>query len=177
MSPSVRRRSVVADNFSRPNGIAFSPDETQLYVTDTGFVVGDGTSDRSKPRSVYAFDVVHETTTKPNVGTKQLLANRRLLYVADQGVPDGIKVDVRGFIYTGCADGVHVVDPKTGCLQGKILIKGNDGGAANLCFGRGPKFERTLFILAEAAIVAVHFQDPDSRGAVFGAERAERGKG
>ena len=149
--------SVIADNFSRPNGVAFSPDEKTFYVTDTGYVVGDGTVDPSKPRSIYAFDVVTKLSVSST--TKQILTNRCLLYVADNGVPDGIKVDQNGFIYTGCADGVHVIDPNTGCLLGKIIIKGNDGGAANLSFGApGSKYQNTLFILAEAAIIAVHLK-------------------
>jgi len=158
--------SVVADNFSRPNGLALSPDESTLYVTDTGFTVGDGTTDVSKPRSVYAFDLLCEESATGT--TRQILANRRLLYVSDSGVPDGLKVDARGFLYAGCADGVHVVDPATGCLLGKILIAGDDGGAANLCFGRGASFASTLFVLAESAIVALHFRN--THGAPVGRE-------
>ena len=156
--------SVVADNFSKPNGLCFSPDESKIYVTDTGYVVGDGTQDRRLPRTIYVFDVEHKK--------KQLLTNRRLLYVADSGVPDGIKVDSNGIIYTGCADGVHVVHPDTGALLGKVLIIGNDGGAANLCFGRG-KYSNTLYILAEAAIVALTFQDNNTYGAQVGHEGGE----
>jgi len=145
--PHKRNLAVVADGLSKPNGLAFSPDESVLYVTDTGYVTGraDTPYDRTQPRSVYAYDVLD--------GSR--LANRRLLYVADRGVPDGIKVDAAGNLYTGCLDGVHVVAPD-GCLLGKILV---DGGAANLCFGRGPTFESRLYILSEDAVVAVDLFD------------------
>lgn len=48
---------VVADGFDKPNGLCFGPDESILYVTDTGCIRGDGTMDYSRPSSVYAFDV------------------------------------------------------------------------------------------------------------------------
>ncbi|KAJ8605542.1 hypothetical protein CTAYLR_000104 [Chrysophaeum taylorii] len=147
---------VVADGFAKPNGIVFSPDEKTLYVTDTGAETGaetgGGAEDslrREHPRSVYAYDVVED----------RLLANRRLLHVADTGVPDGITCDEAGHVYTGCGDGVHVLDGRTGRLLGKIRIHGCDGGAVNLCFGsRSSPYRDTLFILAEAAIVAVKLE-------------------
>jgi gluconolactonase len=73
--------------------------------------------------------------------------------VSDAGIPDGIKLDVHGRIYTGCADGVHVLSP-CGCLLGKIRVHGCEGGVANLCFGEG-RHGSTLFLLAEGAIIGV----------------------
>lgn len=73
--------------------------------------------------------------------------------VSDAGVPDGIKLDVHGRIYTGCADGVHVLSPY-GALLGKIRVRGCEGGVANLCFGEG-EHASTLFLLAEGVIVGV----------------------
>ena len=94
------RATPVADGFSRPNGLAFSPDERTLYVTDSGFATGRGAEmDVAGPRSVEAFTVVK----------KRILTNRWLLHVADTGIPDGIKVDARGRLYVGCGDGVHVL--------------------------------------------------------------------
>ena len=76
---------------NRPNGICFSPDESVLYVTDTGYVTGksnDEAIDPGGPRSVYAFDVADDGAH---------LTGRRLCYVADEGIPDGIKVQVYAF--------------------------------------------------------------------------------
>ena len=56
-------------------------------------------------------------------------------------------------MYCGCADGVHVISP-SGALLGKIVVRGCDGGVANLCFGQGAHAS-TLFALAEGAVVAV----------------------
>jgi gluconolactonase len=67
---------VVADGFCRPNGLVFSPDESILYVTDTGHVTAHGL-DPSKPRSIYAFDVI--------AGGRRL-SNRRLIYVSRLGI-------------------------------------------------------------------------------------------
>lgn len=51
--------------------------------------------------------------------------------MADTGVPDGIKCDMKGNVYSGCGDGVSVWSPG-GVLLGKILV---EGGVANFCFG------------------------------------------
>ena len=153
--PKTRQCKPVADQFHRPNGLVFSPDETILYVTDTGKLTGSAV-DFLAPRSIYAFDVKGRT-----------LSNRRLLYVSDNGIPDGLKVDATGRIYTGCADGVHVISPE-GDLLGKILIQGCDGGVANLCFGHGKQHCSTLFMLAEGAVISIEL---NTIGQPVGVER------
>lgn len=60
------------------------------------------------------------------------LTNKRLFAMADTGIPDGIKCDTGGNVYSGCGDGINVWSPG-GVLLGKILVA---GGAANFCFGR-----------------------------------------
>lgn len=65
-------------------------------------------------------------------GDQPFLTNRRLFAMADNGVPDGIKCDQFGNVYSGCGDGIHVWSPG-GVLLGKILIP---GGVANFCFAR-----------------------------------------
>jgi len=67
------------------------------------------------------------------------LANRRLFAMADSGIPDGIKCDTAGNVYSGCGDGVNVWNPD-GVLIGKILV---EGGVANFCFGKAGE----IFIL------------------------------
>ncbi|GAT24992.1 SMP-30/Gluconolaconase/LRE-like region [Aspergillus luchuensis] len=73
----------------------------------------------------YAFDV-------STIHGQPFLTNRRLFAMADHGIPDGIKCDLNGNVYSGCGDGIHVWSPG-GVLLGRILI---DGGVANFCFGR-----------------------------------------
>lgn len=60
---------------------------------------------------------------------------------ADTGVPDGIKCDTAGNVYSGCGDGLNVWNP-AGSLLGKVLVP---GGIANFCFGRSGE----LFLLNE----------------------------
>ena len=145
LDPKTKMASVVADGFVRPNGIAFSPDESVAYVSDTGSLTG-WPGDRlwvgEGARAVYAFDVVNG----------RHLANRRLLYMADTGVPDAIKVDSDGRLYLGCADGVHVVSPQ-GDLLAKMQIN-TLAHTANLCFGRGDDSDK-LYIASKDVISLV----------------------
>lgn len=85
----------------------------------------------------YAFDLVMRHN-EPS------LSNRRLFAFADNHIPDGIKCDMEGNVYSGCGDGVNVWSPG-GTLIGKIVV---DGGAANFCFGK----EGEIFILNESRI-------------------------
>ncbi|KAK1500566.1 SMP-30/Gluconolaconase/LRE-like region [Colletotrichum tamarilloi] len=132
--PATSSIRAMADGFGRPNGICFSPDERTVYVTDTDLVHGDGTIDGNRASTIYAFDV-EQRHGQP------VLLNKRLFAFADVGIPDGIKCDTNGNVYSGCGDGVNVWSPG-GVLLGRILV---DGGAANFCFGRGGE----LFILNE----------------------------
>ncbi|KAM0203376.1 hypothetical protein ACHAQD_009095 [Fusarium lateritium] len=115
---------VIADGFGRPNGICFSPDEKIVYITDTDWIHGDGTTDYSRASTIYAFDIT-EYSGQP------FLTNRRVFTMADTGAPDGVKCDTNGNVYSGCGDGVNIWSPG-GVLLGKILI---EGGVANFCFG------------------------------------------
>lgn len=64
--------------------------------------------------------------------------------MADTGIPDGIKCDVHGNVYSGCGDGVNIWAP-SGNLLGKIKV---ECGIANFCFGR----EGELFLLNETRL-------------------------
>ncbi|ENI05401.1 hypothetical protein COCC4DRAFT_137752 [Bipolaris maydis ATCC 48331] len=124
----------MADGFSRPNGICFSPDERIVYVTDTDWIHGDGSTDDARVSHIYAFDV-------QTYSGQPFLTNRRLFAMADTGVPDGIKCDLDGNVYSGCGDGLNIWSPG-GVLLAKILV---DGGVANFCFGK----DGQVFLLNE----------------------------
>ncbi|UVF21122.1 SMP-30/gluconolactonase/LRE family protein [Microvirga terrae] len=125
---------VVADDFVRPNGIAFSPDETRLYVADTGAThVKDG------PRHIRVFDVDADGN----------LTNGKVFATCTAGLFDGFRLDEAGRIWTSAGDGVHCYDPD-GTLIGKILVP---EGVANLVFG-GPKRNR-LYICATTSLYAI----------------------
>jgi gluconolactonase len=69
------------------------------------------------------------------------MSNRRLFAMAAVGIPDGIKCDVHGNVYSGCGDGINVW-----CAGGVLLgIIKVEGGATNFCFGK----DGALFILNE----------------------------
>ncbi|KAF5004754.1 hypothetical protein FDECE_8744 [Fusarium decemcellulare] len=141
----------VADGLGRPNGICFSPDFSTVYVTDTDQVRGQSVN-YSRAASIYAFDVI-ERQKQP------FLANRRLFALADTGIPDGIKCNTLGNVYSGCGDGINVWSPG-GVLLGKIIIP---GGVANFCFGR----EGEIFALNEHRLWRAQL-DASINGALLG---------
>ena len=128
--PSTHRIWMVADGFTECNGLCFSPDYKLLYVTDTGMIQAhagpaDGHQFSSNPRlpaTIYVYDVFDT----------RRLQNRRVFAYCDTGVPDGIKCDEHGNVYSACGDGVHVWDPE-GTLIGNITV----GHTANFCFSEG----------------------------------------
>ena len=133
--PATGETTVVADSFNKPNGLAFSPDESILYVTDTGANQDSGTYFVALQHHVRAFDV-HDG---------RHLRNERLFAVVSPGVPDGIKLDVQGRVYTSSATGVQVFTPG-GDLLGEIMAP----GVANFTFG-GPNND-VLLILGDTQI-------------------------
>ena len=134
-NPATGETSVAADSFNKPNGLAFSPDESVLYITDTGANQAPGTYFVGLPHHVRAFDV-HDG---------RHLRNERLFAVVSPGVPDGIKLDTQGHVYTSSATGVQVFTP-VGNRLGEIMAP----GAANFTFG-GPQND-VLFILGDMLI-------------------------
>ncbi|MBL0375133.1 SMP-30/gluconolactonase/LRE family protein [Rhizobium sp. KVB221] len=135
LDPATGELSVVVDDFGQPNGLAFSPDESKLYVADSA-----SSHDVNAPRHIRVFDVVGGKT----------LANGRVFCNVDAGLPDGFRVDTDGNVWTSAADGVHCF-AADGTLLGKILVPQT---VANLTFG-GPKRNR-LFITATKSLYAVY---------------------
>jgi len=99
----------------------------------------------------YALDIVHRSG-------QPFLANKRLFAFADVGIPDGIKCDMEGNVYSGCFDGVNVWSPG-GILLGRILIP---GGVANFCFAK----PGTMYLLNEHKLWRVDI-NPSTRGALL----------
>lgn len=96
---------VVDQTIRWPNGIAFSPDEKILYVTETPI----GLDNNTQPHAITAFDVVNS----------RMLANKRTVYVPDTYFGDGLKVSETGNLYTAAGSAIDVVTPG-GELLGKI---------------------------------------------------------
>ncbi len=117
-----------------PNGIAFSLDETRLYVSDTGAShVKDG------PRHIRVCDVSADGK----------LSGGKLFADCTSGAFDGFRLDETGRIWTSAGDGVHCYDPD-GTLIGKVLVP---EAVANVVFG-GPKRNR-LFICGTTSLYAI----------------------
>ena len=126
--------SVVVDDFTQPNGLAFSPDETTLYIADSAY-----SHDPNHPRHIRAFEVD---------GAK--LRKGRVFCDIDAGLPDGFRIDVSGNLWSSAGDGVHCFAPD-GTRLGKVLVP---QVVANVCFG-GPRRNR-LFIAATTSLYAVY---------------------
>jgi len=124
----------VADDFDKPNGLAFSPDESILYIADTGASHHPG-----GPRHIRKFAVSGST-----------LRDQGVFAVCDNGLFDGFRMDVKGRLWSSAADGVHVFHPD-GTLLGKIRIPEI---VANVCFG-GLKRNR-LLICATSSLYSVY---------------------
>lgn len=135
LDPSTGHLDVVVDDFRQPNGLAFSPDETKLYVADSA-----ASHDIDAPRHIRVFDVIDG----------QKLANGRVFCNIDAGIPDGFRADMDGNIWTSAGDGVHCFAPD-GALIGKIKIPQT---VANLTFG-GPR-RNQLFIAATRSLYRVY---------------------
>ncbi|TCF99923.1 gluconolactonase [Paraburkholderia strydomiana] len=135
VSPGDTQVRLVSDDFVKPNGLAFSPDESKLYIADSA-----ASHDDNAPRHIRVFDVV----------SNGALRNGRAFVEMQSGVPDGMRVDEHGNVWTSAEDGVHCYAPD-GTLLGKILIP---EVVANLTFG-GPRRNR-LFITATSSVYALH---------------------
>lgn len=125
-------QAVITD-FTQPNGLCFSPDERLLYVAESG-----SSHDPAVPPVIRVFDVTAD-------GVR---AGRDFAHV-DAGLPDGIRCDAQGNIWSSAADGVQVFAPD-GTLLGKILVP---EVVSNLCFG-GPRGNR-LFITATTSLYMI----------------------
>jgi gluconolactonase len=128
LDPASNALSAVTSDFDKPNGIAFSPDESRLFVADSG-----------RPRHMRVFDVIDGK----QLGQSSVFAE------CDAGCFDGFRFDTEGNLWTSTKAGVSVYAPE-GELLGKIRVP---EAVANLTFG-GPKRNR-LFITATTSLYSV----------------------
>jgi gluconolactonase len=134
VDPATGDMRVVVDDFMRPNGLAFSPDESFLYISDTGATHGpDG------PRHIRRFQVSADGT----------LSGGEVFATSTSGFFDGFRLDVDGRIWTSTAEGVHVYDPD-GTLLGKVLVP---EVVANVEFGGAKR--NHLFICGTTSLYTV----------------------
>jgi len=87
-NPATDSVQAVATDFDMPNGLCFSPDESKLYIADSG-----------KPHHVRVFDVNRMQEDRP-VKVPWELINGRVFCVIDKGVPDGMRCDTDGRLWS-----------------------------------------------------------------------------
>ena len=130
IDPQAKTLTRVCDQFSQPNGLAFSADEKTLYIAESG-----SSHDDQVPTVIRAYDVE---------GTA--LTHKSDLITVSPGLPDGFRVDAYDNIWTSAADGVHCY-ASDGTLLGKINVPET---VANLTFG-GTRHNQ-LFITATTSV-------------------------
>jgi gluconolactonase len=139
IDPRTGRIDLVADDFTRPNGLAFSPDERVLYVVDTGITHGG-------PSHIRRFEVADGRLCNGRVFAEDFAP----------GMTDGLRADMAGNVWCSMGwadpaeDGVRCYAPD-GTLIGKVHLP---EVCANLCFG-GRKRNR-LFMAASTSIYALY---------------------
>jgi gluconolactonase len=134
VDPSTGDIRVVADDFVRPNGLAFSPDESLLYIADTG-----ASHSVDGPRHIRRFKVASDSS----------LVGGEVFATCTAGFFDGFRLDVDGRIWASAADGVHVYEPD-GTLIGKVLVP---EVVANVEFGGAKR--NYLFICGTTSLYVV----------------------
>ncbi len=130
---------LLVEDFALPNGLAFSPDESVLYVDDSAY------------KHIRAFDL------RPD---GSLTNSRILLDMAsnDPGVPDGMKVDLQGNVFCTGPGGVWVCRAD-GTLLGRIILPELP---ANLAWGEDGS---VLFVTARTSVYRIQTK---TRGALLG---------
>ncbi len=133
--PATGDLQIAADDFDKPNGLAFSPDENLLYISDTGFSHTPG-----GPRHIRVFDVIDG----------RHLARSRVFCDVRPGASDGFRIDIHGNLFTSSHDSIQIY-ATDGCRLGKILVPEI---IANCTFG-GANRDR-IFITASTSLYAIN---------------------
>jgi gluconolactonase len=138
VTPDLGTMTLLIADFIVPNGLAFSPDESVLYIND------------SRRGHIRAFDLL------PN-GTLAKQTDRVFVDLRgnEPGVPDGMKVDVEGNVYCGGAGGLWIMDPK-----GKKLGRIVHGAPATTNLGFGGDDWKALYFTSRNHLGAVNVKIP-----------------
>lgn len=115
VTPDLGTITLIVWDFSRPNGLALSPDESVLYINDT------------RRRHIRAFNL--EPNGMPLIATDRVYCD---LNGEREGNPDGMKVDSQGNVYCGGSGGIWVIDPNGQHLG---IIDHGEAGTTNVAFG------------------------------------------
>ncbi len=139
VSPDLSDVTLLVEDFEVPNGLAFSPDESILYINDTGRY------------HVRAFDVLPD-------GSVDRASDRVLLEMerGRRGVPDGMKLDVEGNLYCTGPGGIWITDPG-GRHLGTILV-GEHTQATNVAWGDDDL--RTLYVTLMNELARIRLKIP-----------------
>lgn len=143
LNPDTGAATVVTDELEKPNGLCFSPDYTQLYITDTG-----ASHKPDHPHQIWVYDVVDNAH----------LVNGQVFFDMGPALADGIRCDIDGNLWSSSGwagagyDGVYIIAPD-GDLIGQIHLPEI---VSNLCFG-GVKRNR-LFITASQSVYALYVE-------------------
>lgn len=122
-------RAMITNGIIRPNGICFSPDETRLYVAD---------SDTGRHRIL-----VYSVSPSNTLSGGTVFAN------VTNGIPDGIRCDADGRIWSSGGDGLYIFAAADGHLIGKITFL----RVVNLCWG-GPQY-KTLYMVGQPLVTSI----------------------
>jgi gluconolactonase len=129
--------TMMTDTLIGPNGLAFSPDESVVYIVDS----------RASPRKILAFNISSDGLN---------LTNQREVIDAGEGTPDGFRVDVHGNLWCGWGmgsdelDGVRIFTPQ-GEAIGHIALPER---CANVCFGG--RYRNRLFMAASHGLYSLY---------------------
>lgn len=137
--PSNGELTPVVTDVVMPNGLAFSPDESILYVADSSIATPAraGGPLEGAGHSIHAYDVIGGRRAK----------NGREFAAVSPGLPDGIRVDTDGNVWTSSADSVQIFAPD-GVRLGRIPVPET---IANLCFGESGR----LFVAATTSLYSI----------------------
>jgi gluconolactonase len=138
LTPDLGTMTLLLDDMLFPNGLAFTPDESVLYVDD--LLRGH----------IRAFDIAANGTLARQ--TDRVFADLR---GSEPGVPDGMKVDTAGNVYCGGAGGIYILDPK-----GKKLGRIVHGENATTNIGFGGDDWKTLFFTTRNTLGSVNVKIP-----------------
>jgi len=135
LDPETGTLDIAAKDFTGPNGLCFSPDESRLYITESGVQFAPNPT-----RHIRVFTIGQDGKTLDGGG---------VFHKVDPGSADGIRCDEEGNLWSSAGDGVHCISP-CGELLGKILLNTT---VSNIAFGG--RHRSRLFICAGTRLYAI----------------------